>query len=130
MLYLAGEPEDWTSSKQTVVATCTLDAEPVAFSKGCNIKYFRQLLDTMNQTQEEATAVWEDNSGALKLTRSFCITPKPKQIDVKFHHVRSLVADGIVDVKYISTSLKKANIFTKGLNPSEFLRVRGMLLGV
>ncbi|CAB1118547.1 unnamed protein product [Ectocarpus sp. CCAP 1310/34] len=131
VLYFAGGPVEWTSSKQTVVATSSVEAEFVALSKGCNIiKYFRHLLDTINQTQEEATVVWEDNSGALKLTRSFRITPRTKHIDVKFHHVRSLVTDGVVDVKQISTSLQKADIFTKWLNPSEFLRARGMLLGV
>ncbi|CAB1114048.1 unnamed protein product [Ectocarpus sp. CCAP 1310/34] len=67
VLYFAGGPVEWTSSKQTVVATSSVEAEFVALSKGCNIiKYFRHLLDTINQTQEEATVVWKDNSGALK----------------------------------------------------------------
>ncbi|CAB1115713.1 unnamed protein product [Ectocarpus sp. CCAP 1310/34] len=129
VLYFAGGPVERTSSKQTVVTTSSVEAEFVALSKGCNIiKYFRQ--NTINQTQEEATVVWEDNSGALKLTRSFRITPRTKHIDVKFYHVWSLVADGVVDVKQRSTSYQKADVFTKGLNPSEFLRARGMLLGV
>ncbi|CAB1119473.1 unnamed protein product [Ectocarpus sp. CCAP 1310/34] len=90
-------------------------SEFVALSKGYNIiKYFRHLLDTINQIQEEATVVWEDNSRALKLTRSFRITPRTTHIDVKFHHVRSLVADEVVDVKQISTSLQKADTLRKG----------------
>ncbi|CAB1102456.1 unnamed protein product [Ectocarpus sp. CCAP 1310/34] len=67
VLYFANGPVEWTSCKQTVVATSSVKAEFVALSKGCNIiKYFRHLLDTINQTQEEATVVWEDHSGALK----------------------------------------------------------------
>ncbi|CAB1111421.1 unnamed protein product [Ectocarpus sp. CCAP 1310/34] len=63
VLYFAGGPVEWTSSKQTVVATSSVEAKFVALSKGCIIiKYFRHLLDTINQTQEEATVVWEDNS--------------------------------------------------------------------
>lgn len=63
----------------TVVATSSREAEFVTLSKGCNIiAYFRYLLDTIHQTQEEASVALEDNSGGLKLTCRFGITPKTK----------------------------------------------------
>ena len=37
------------------------------------------------------------NSGAVLLSRSAKITPRTEHIDVKFHHVRTFVADGVVD---------------------------------
>ncbi|CAB1098324.1 unnamed protein product [Ectocarpus sp. CCAP 1310/34] len=69
VLYFAGGPVEWTSSKQTVVVTSSVEAEFVALSKGCNnIKFFRHLLDTINQTQEEATVVWEEDSEAASVS--------------------------------------------------------------
>ena len=81
---------DWRSTKQTVVAISTVEAEYVAMSKACvMILHFRNLLESINEKQKQATVVFDDNSGAVSLSRSAKITPRTKRIDVKFHHVRS-----------------------------------------
>ena len=59
--------------------------------------------------------LFTSNSGAVSLSRGAKITPRTQHIDVKFHHVRSLVADGVVDVTYIKTELRRADILTKNL---------------
>ena len=74
--------------------------------------------------------MFEDNSGAVSLSRSAKITPCAKHIDVKFHHVRSLVADGVVDVIYLKTELQRADILTKSLGAVKFLKNHLLLLGV
>ena len=85
-------------------------------SKACVVVlHFRNLLESMNEKQEQATVMFEDNSGVVSLSRSAKIIPRIKHIDVKFHHVRSLVADGVVDVTYIKTELRRADILTKNL---------------
>ena len=101
VLYFAGAPADWRSTKQTVVAISTVEAEYVAMSKACvMVLHFQNLLESMNEKQKHATVMLEDNSGAVSISRSAKITPRTKHIDIKFHHVRSLVADGVVDVTY------------------------------
>ena len=101
VLYFAGDPVDWRSTKQTVVAISTVEAEYVAMSKACvMVLHFQNLLESMNEKQKQATVMLEDNSGAVSISRSAKITPRTKHIDIKFHHVRSLVADGVVDVTY------------------------------
>ena len=74
--------------------------------------------------------MFEDSSGAVLLSRGAKITPRTKHIDVNFHHVRSLVAEGVVDVTYIKTELQRADILTKGLGAVKFLKNRLLLLGV
>ena len=102
VLYMAGAPVDWTSGKQTVVAVSTLESEYVALSKAClMIIHLRHLQKTISSEQSEATMGFEDNLGAVTASRSNKIKPRTKHINVKFHHVRSLVADNVVDVKYI-----------------------------
>ena len=79
---------DWRSTKQTVVAISTVEADYVAMSKACVMAlHFRDLLESMNEKQEQATMMFEDNSGAVSLSRSAKITPRKKHIDVKFYHV-------------------------------------------
>ena len=79
------------------------------------VLHFRNLLESTNEKQEQATVMFEDNSGAVSLSRSAKKTPLTKHTDVKFHHVRSLVADGVVDVTYIKTELQRADILTLSL---------------
>ena len=74
--------------------------------------------------------MFEDNSGAVSLSRSAKKTPLTKHTDVKFHHVRSLVADGVVDVTYIKTELERVDILTKSSADVKFLNNRLRLLGV
>ena len=54
--------------------------------------------------------LFTSNSGAVSLSRGAKITPRTQHIDVKFHHVRSLVADGAVDVTFLQTELQRADI--------------------
>ena len=77
VLYIAGGPADWRSTKQTVVAISTVEAESVAMSKACvMILHFRNLLESINDKQKQTTVVFEDNSGAASLSRSAKITPR------------------------------------------------------
>lgn len=114
-----------------MVAISTVEAEYVALSKACvMILHFRHLIKTINE-ECDTTIIFEDNSGAVALSRSSKITSRTKHIDVKFQHVRSLVADDVVvDVQHIETDLEKADILTRSLGASKFLRYRLLLLGV
>ena len=49
--------------------------------------HFRNLLESIDEKQKQATVVFEDNSGAASLSRSAKITPRTRHIDVKLHHV-------------------------------------------
>ena len=92
--------------------------------------HFRNLLTSINQQQVQATKIFEDNQGAVSLSKGSKITPRTNHIDIKFHHVRSLVAKGVVGVKYIETDLQRADILTKSLGAVKFLKNRLLLLGV
>ena len=78
VLYFAGGPVDWRSTKQTVVAISTVESEYVAMSKAVvMILHFRNLLEPMNEKQEQVTVVFEDNSSAVSISRSAKKTPAP-----------------------------------------------------
>ena len=131
VLYFVGGPVDWRSTMQTVVAISTVEAEHVAMPKACvMVLHFRILFESMNEKQEQATVMFEDNSVVVSLSKSANITPRTKHIDVKFHHVMSLLADGVVDVTCIRTELQRAGILRKSLVAVKFLKNRLLLLGV
>ena len=75
------------------------------------------------------STVFEDNNGALKLATMAKITPRSKHIGVKYHFFREHVHAGTVNVEKIDTKVQKADIFTKGLTPESFERIRDLLMG-
>ena len=116
--------------EQTVVSVSTQESEEVALSKAClMVVYLRHLPKTISSEQTAVTVVFEDNLGAISTSRSNKITPRTKHIDIKFHHVGSLVADKVVDAKYNKTGFQTANIPTKSLGALKFISSRIMLLG-
>ncbi|CAB1099484.1 unnamed protein product [Ectocarpus sp. CCAP 1310/34] len=131
VLTLAGGPVDTTSVKQTVTATSSAEAEYVAMSKACKmILHWRHLLKTINREQTEATVLFEDSTAAISTSESNKVTQKTKHIDVKYHHVRSLIVNKVVEVKKIDTNLQKADMLTKNLGTVKFLNNRRQLLGM
>ena len=107
-----------------------LESEYVALSKAClMVVYLRHLLKTISSEHSAATVVFEDKLGAVSTSRSNKITPRTKHIDIKFHHVRSLVASKVVDVKHIKAGFQKADNLTKNLGALKFISNRLMLLG-
>ena len=123
VVFLAGAPIDWKSAKQTFVSVSTLESDYVALSKAClMVVYLRQLLKTISSEQSAATLVFEDNLGTVSTSRSNKITPRTERIDIKFHHVRSLIADKAVDAKYITIGFQRVDILTKSLGALKFIK--------
>ena len=114
----------------TVVSVSTLESEYVALSKAClMVVYLRHLLKAISSEQSAATVVFLGQLGCRIPSRSNKTMPRTKHTDIKFHHVGSLVANKVVDVKYIKTGFQKADILTKSLGALKFISNRLMLLG-
>jgi len=75
----------------------------IAFAACLMVIHFRNLLESLYMKQEQ-TVVFEANSRAVSLSKSGKVTPRTKHIDLKFHHVRSLVQEKVVD----GTNLQRA----------------------
>lgn len=92
---------------EEVVAVSTLGSEYVALSKArLMVTHVRHRLKTTSVEKGEAAVPCEDNLGAVATSR-IKITPHTKHIGLTFHHARSLVADNVVDVKYVDEGFNK-----------------------
>ena len=58
---------------------------------------------------------FEDNSGALEMARTPKMRPRTKFMNVKYHHFRSHVADGLIEVHALGTKDQLGDLFTKPL---------------
>ena len=76
------------------------------------------------------STIFEDNNGTLALATAPKLTPRTKHIAIKYHFFKDHIGEdkGIRIVK-IESAYQKADIFTKGLPPEDFERIRGLLMG-
>jgi hypothetical protein len=139
VLTLFGCPVLWSSKLQTDITLSSTAAEYVAFSMA-----MRELLPMRVLLQELSTkmdlpvlkqslvrsTVFEDNMGCLSLVTVPKMSPRNKYLALKYHFFRSHIGEekGIV-ARYIPTLQQRADIFTKGLPPTQFAVIRKLLMG-
>ncbi len=64
--------------------------------------------------------VFEDNAGALELTRLPKLRPRTKHLNVCYHHFRKHVQKGLIKIFPINTKDQIANALTKALAKNDF----------
>ena len=94
-------------------------------ARGFGIKYNDQTI--MRST------VFEDNEGAIHLSKRPDLTPRARHLSVKYHQFKENIGldkngDGIT-TRWIPTHLQIADIFTKGVGPLKFKPLRDRLMG-
>jgi transposase InsO family protein len=117
----------WGSKKQSATANSTVEAEFRAASHAVKeATWLRGLLEELHVPVWK-TPLYCDNTGCIQNLKNPVNSKYTKHVAVSFHHARSAVIQGEVDVKYVSTQLNVADIFTKPLVPILFKQHRKSL---
>lgn len=125
---LDGGAVAWSSKKQPIVTLSTTEAEYVAASAcACQDVWFRRILKEMGYEVETSTTILCDNTSAIKLSRNHVFHGKCKHIDVRFHFLRELVNNGVIELKHCGTHEQAADILTKPLKREAFENMRNRL---
>jgi hypothetical protein len=110
----------WGCSKQKTVSTSSCEAEYMTASVAA-----KEVLGIVNilksfTTIEMPVVMYQDNIGAIYLTENDIHNKRSKHIDIRYHHVRDLVAQKIIKIEYIKTNDNIADIQTKALPRQPF----------
>lgn len=118
----------WSSKKQPVVTLSTTEAEFIAAaSSACQVVWLRRILQELDHVQCKPTTVYCDNSSAIKLSKNPVMHGRSKHIDVRFHFLRELTKDEIVQLVHCHTQEQVADIMTKPLKLDVFLKMRDLM---
>jgi hypothetical protein len=134
----AGCPLIWISRLQTEIALSTTEAEYIALSQA-----LRDVIPIMNLLQELKDhkfitdlnlptihcKAFEDNSGALEIAKTPKMRPRTKHLNIKYHHFRQQVANGMISLHKVSTNHQIADLLTKPLDLTLFLKHRFKIMG-
>jgi hypothetical protein len=120
LFILTGSAIDWTSKKQSLVASSTTEAEYVAYSEAVKeTTWLRQLCMDMGCKEyllkDESVLLKGDNQACLIIARDPEHHGHTKAINVRYHHVRDLIARGIMTPDYIPTEHMLADGLMKAL---------------
>ena len=133
-------PVIWGSKLQSLIALSTMEAEYIALSDSMkHLLVLKRLAIAICEGVQldpvEVASIWstvfEDNSACeilanMEPPRS---TPRSKHIAIKYHWFREALKPNNIKIVPIATEEQIADIFTKGLKPIKFEKLRKKLLG-
>lgn len=106
----------------------TTEAEYVAATAvACQIVWIRRILQYCSKVITESTKLRVDNQSSISVANNPALHGRTKHIDVRFHFIRSLVADKVVSLHYCCSEDQLADIFTKPLLVEKYLALRKQL---
>jgi transposase InsO family protein len=115
----------WRSKKQRCVAKSSTEAEYVALSTATSeCIWLRRLLGDLGFVQSSATTMYEDNQGAIALSRNPKDHERTKHIDIAYHFARERQMNGEINVIYCPTAEMLADVMTKALPRPMFEKLR------
>lgn len=118
----------WSSRKQQIVTLSTTEVESiVAAGSSCQAIWMQHVLKKIDYMGSESIVIFCDNSSTIKLARNPVMYGRSKHIDVRYHFLRELVNDGVVQLQFCGTRQQIADIFTKPLKLELFRELRRRL---
>jgi hypothetical protein len=121
IFYLGEGPISWKSKLQSIVAQSTTKAEYIAINTASREAiYIIALVKELAFYKQNKFPLYTDNNGALLLGYNPIYHERTKHIAVKYHYIRNLILEGIIDLIYIPTKDQKADGFTKPLDKVKF----------
>eukprot|EP00794_Sanderia_malayensis_P011707 gene11707-biopygen9383 len=118
----------WKSKRQPVVALSSTEAEYVALCAATQEAiWLRRLLGSLDINQDQATQLYEDNQGAIALSRNPNSHSRTKHIEIKYHYVRNVVDNKEIQLIYCPTEKMIADIMTKPLPRPKFEEMRSLI---
>lgn len=83
-----------------------------------------------NGSDYTPVTIFEDNQGAIALSKNPVCRQRCKHIDIKYHFVRSVLGDGKIVIHYCSTDGMVADIFTKPVTKMRMYKFVVFLFGI
>ena len=84
-------------------------------------------MESIGSSTASPTTIFEDNQGAIDLSRNPKHHNRTKHIDTSYHFTRERVASNEISVKYCPTSDMIADTMTKALPKFPFEKLRDLM---
>ena len=125
MFQCCGAAVSWRSCKQSCVALSTAEAEYVALAAAAQeAVWLQHLICELQNEPPRKIEILEDNQSAICLAKNPQSHGRTKHVDIKYHYIRDQVESGNIKLVYCPSEKMVADILTKGLPVSQFVKLR------
>jgi hypothetical protein len=117
---LCGSEVSWRASLQSINALSTIETEYVSATEGVKEAIWMRGLISELGVPQDVIKVYCDSHSAICLTKNDMFQFKTKHIDIKYHFIRDIVAEGKIKVDEIYTDENHVDMLTKPLSNTKF----------
>jgi hypothetical protein len=113
----------WKSKLQFIVVQNSTESEYIAINTAAKeLEFIRNILSELKITikTQEKFPLYTDNNRALLLASNPVFHKKTKHIAVRYHYIRQLINNGLLDLIHIAFKDQKADSLTKPLDTGLF----------
>ena len=93
------------------------------------VKKFSFVFYTHLPNPEVFCKVFKDNQSCISVAESNKLSPRTKHIAINYHHPQSSLQKKVIQICYIDTKEKTADIFTKSFDQALFIYIQRKLSG-
>jgi len=125
VVFANGTPVAWAAKKLKIVPQSSMEAEIAAMCAGAKVLMFiKTLFGLLGQLMDGPMDVFTDNDSARSTVINPGTTARTKHYEQWMQYSRELYLKLLILVKWIPTSEMLADIFTKPLDKTTFLKFR------
>ena len=84
--------------------------------------FTRNSIEEIIKEQQPPAIIYEDNLGAIFLSKNSQVSSRTKHIDVRHHFIRDLIKEKKLEVRFIKSEDNPADILTKNVNKETYLK--------
>ena len=110
---VGGMVTGWSSKTQHTTSLSTTESEYIALSHCIQDTMFRRNLLNEITSHEDPAIIYEDNEGAIFLTKNQQVSMRTKHIDVRAHFIRDCIRSNWIIVNKVKTENNVSDIMTK-----------------
>jgi hypothetical protein len=117
---LDGGAVSWSSKKQPIVALSSMESEYIATTHATKeALWIRTFISEITRPLTRPIILNCDNQSAIAISKNDEHHARTKHIDIRYHFIRSVSAEGLIELKYVPTDDNPADMFTKALARSK-----------
>ena len=130
VLTLDGTPFLWYSSKQSITALSSSEAELIALCEANKkIQFARQLLQDFDISFDIPVVIKGDNQASQLIAKKGVIS-RTKHLDLRRYYIKDSIDDGNISLEFVRTDENLADICTKVVKRNVLERLCDMLFYV
>lgn len=118
----------WRARRQPTVSLSTCEAEFKASSDAAKQNlWLRKLFNDIGFTLKEPTTLYNDNMGAILVSKNSTQHDRMKHVDMTYHNIREQVENKNIQLVHVPSKDNEADLLTKSLQATLFDTLRSLL---